>query len=85
MRSFYSPLSISAPFYEYSKLIKATQKGKKFKQGCKVTGPGIELGTCHTKGGALTNYAIFALNKGTKVHRLSYKMMRKLFEWDNQA
>ena len=35
MRSFYSPLSISAPFYGYLKL-QATRKGKESKQGCKI-------------------------------------------------
>ena len=35
MRSFYSPLSISAPFYGYLKLL-ATRKGKKSKQGCEI-------------------------------------------------
>ena len=33
-----APLSINAPFYGYLKLVKATQKGKKLKQGCDVTG-----------------------------------------------
>ena len=31
------PLSISALFYEYSKLLKATGKGKKLKEGVGVT------------------------------------------------
>ena len=35
MRSFYSPLSISAPFYGYLKLL-ATRKGKESKQGCEI-------------------------------------------------
>ena len=54
MRSFYPPLSINAPFYGYLKLIKATQKGEKLKQGCGVTG---DLGTSRTEGCALTNRA----------------------------
>ena len=42
VRSFYHPrpplsLSISAPFYGYLKLLKATQKGKKSKQRFEVT------------------------------------------------
>ena len=32
-----SPLSISAPFYGFFKLVKATQKGEKLKQVFKVT------------------------------------------------
>ena len=35
MRSFYSPLSISALFYGYLKLL-ATPKGKESKQGCEI-------------------------------------------------
>ena len=58
MRSFYPPLSINAPFQGYLKLVKATQKGEKLKQGCGVTG--IELGTSCTEGRALANCAILA-------------------------
>ena len=38
MRSFYPPLSINALFYWYLKLVKATRKGEKLKQGCHVKG-----------------------------------------------
>ena len=41
VRSFSSlppPLSINAPFEGYLKLVKATRKGEKLKQGCDVTG-----------------------------------------------
>ena len=37
MRSFYPPLSINAPFQEYLKLVKATQKGEKLRQGRDAT------------------------------------------------
>ena len=37
VRSFYTPLSISAPFYGYLKLLKAARKGKKSKQRFEVT------------------------------------------------
>ena len=35
--SFYCPLSISALFYGYLKLLKGTRKGKKLKEGFAVT------------------------------------------------
>ena len=41
-----------APFQGYLKLVKATQKGERLKQGCEVT-PGIEQGTLRTEGCAL--------------------------------
>ena len=36
MRSFYSPLAISAPFLRVFKATQATQNGEKSKQGCEI-------------------------------------------------
>ena len=49
----YTRLSISAPFYGYLKLLKATRKGNKSLRSY----PGIELWTSRTEGRALTNCA----------------------------
>ena len=55
--SFYSPPQyISALFHKDLKLVKATQKGKKSKQGFKVT-PGNQTQTSHTEGRTLTDCA----------------------------
>ena len=52
------PLYINAPYQGFLKLVKATQKGEKLKQGCHVTR--IELETSRTEGRALTNCATLA-------------------------
>ena len=57
-----SPSALSssyAPLQGYLKLVKATQKGERLKQGCEVT-PGIEQGTLRTEGCALSNCATLA-------------------------
>ena len=47
MRSFYSPVSISAPFYEYLKLLSYTER-KEIET--RMRDPGFELRTSSTKG-----------------------------------
>ena len=58
MSSFYplSPLMLRCK--GIFKLVKATQKGEKLKEGC--VDIGIELGTSRTEGCALTNCATLA-------------------------
>ena len=56
MGSYYPPLSISALFYGFLKLLKATQKGKKSKEGFVLT-PGNELRTSRAEGSELTSCA----------------------------
>ena len=52
MRSFYPPLSINSRFLGYLMLVKVTQRGESWKQGCDVTGDRTR--TSHTEGRALT-------------------------------
>ena len=56
VRSFYPSHSISALFYGHLKLVKATEKGKKSKQGFKVT-PGNQTRNFHTEGCTFTDCA----------------------------
>ena len=58
MRSFYPPLSISTLLYGYLKLLKATRKGKKSKEGFELTPGTRSQDLPHREGRSLTDYAI---------------------------
>lgn len=59
MRSFYPPppLSISAPFYGYLKLLKKLRGKERSRKKNSRSHLGIELGTTRTEGCPLTNCA----------------------------